>query len=152
MVVCVVTPVNYAPELPEAYAELTLPSFTRTPVHLSGSDPDPEDQVRFVITSLPTLGTLYTVEGARIAESRYVLPAGVDVVHFEPVMLDALPLLHMGESAFFGYTAMDDMGMLPTKGAAEAIVSVVVAEGASMPLVSGDGCYAPLFDGRSPLS
>lgn len=139
--------VNYAPVLTVPATAIELEDYAKKEVHLHGEDPDKEP-VKFVITTLPTLGTLYTPDGKVVDESGFVLDEGIGMVHFMPVILDNKPL---DVSTFFGYTVMDASNSLPTVGVAEAIVTFTISEHAVMPLVSGDPSYTLLFDGSAPL-
>ncbi|KAK3277281.1 hypothetical protein CYMTET_14706 [Cymbomonas tetramitiformis] len=149
-VVVVVYEMNFAPLLPVPTSSVSIGSYDMHPVVLFGEDPD-GDSITISITTLPTLGTLYTMSGTVIDVAGFALPVDETTVIFSPVVMDAAPLLNMDSSVFFGYTVVDTAGLAPVLSVKEATVTLVVEETAHMPPISGDPCYALLFDGGDPV-
>lgn len=146
-VVLAVTPVNYAPRLPTPMATYPRMDYADVAVPLEATDSD-SDTLTFVITTLPTHGTLFTTpdgvtRGERITAPGTALAEGAAMVLYSPILVDAPT---GGQYAtYFGYTARDAPGQFAVEP--EARVMFEVAPGAVMPPIAGDTTTALLFSG-----
>ena len=147
-----VKPVNYAPVLTAPFSEITITTFEDVAIKLEATDPDDEDALQFVITTVPTMGTLYAsvdgvTKGSVIASADTPIKGGF--VIFSPVTLDTVNVLTLGGTTYFGYTVTD--GQLGPEKLSEALVSLTVPRSpVSSPMVAGDAAYALMFDGKAP--
>lgn len=152
-IVVVVTPVNYPPTLEEAYVTMEVSSYDDVLIRLKADDLD-EDELTFVITTLPTHGVLYhtadgITRGMRITSPGSALAAGAEHVLYSPILVDNDSWGQF--TTYFGYTAFDLAG--PGGRAQYAIqpealvVFNVTMSISDQPPVAGDPAWALLFNG-----
>ena len=150
-IVVVVTPVNYHPTLPVVYSTMDVSSYSDVVVELEAEDMD-DDELTYVITTLPTYGVLYqtpdgVTRGPRITRPGTSLEAGINHVLYSPILVDNGSWGQF--TTFFGYTAYDLAGADGAKQHAvepEALVHFNVTMSVSeQPPVAGASSMALMF-------